>query len=358
VCRHAPVGGAAAADLTCVEWSPDGQQLATGATDNAVRLFGREGGWARPMVSGGAERVRRNSALTGGSHGYPLPWLSRQRPALIDMRASACPALSCRTAQVDAAGAPRHDHGGALEQEGRPAAVRWGRGTAAGWAGAGAAALVLVAYVTRQQQSAAGITLLITSMASPSCSPPAGSLDGTLIVWDAKAGSQHKQYAHHTASVVDADWRNNTMFASCSQDGSIAVCKLSDSKPLRHWQVGAGAAVLGQSGLRTCSLPASSLPACSLLVSASLMTLLPLPALPALPSFPPRRARTPPTSTACVGSPLESCWPPAATMAASRSGRRLLRSQCTRLQVCCRWQLQVCCWLFACHGGSAACCTG
>ena len=62
-------------------------------------------------------------------------------------------------------------------------------------------------------------------------------------MWDAKAGSQHKQYAHHTASVVDADWRNNTMFASCSQDGSIAVCKLSDGKPLRHWQVGAGAAV-------------------------------------------------------------------------------------------------------------------
>lgn len=105
-------------------------------------------------------------------------------------------------------------------------------------------------------------------------------------MWDARAGAQQRQYAHHGASVVDADWRNNTMFASCSQvgarccwpwppaagglrarccarcsrkvplplpptthpiahppahcsslqDGSIAVCKLSDPKPLRHWQ--------------------------------------------------------------------------------------------------------------------------
>ena len=248
VCRHAPVGGVAAADLTCVEWSPDGQQLGTGATDNAVRLFGREGGWAQAMFTGRAECLRQHAlhCQPGSTSAYSLRWVLRHRPALISMNAYACPAvlLPRRPAQVDAAGAPRHDHGGALEQEGRPAAVRWGRGTAAGWAGAGAAALVLVAYVTRQQQSAAGITLLITSMASPSCSPPAGSLDGTLIVWDAKAGSQHKQYAHHTASVVDADWRNNTMFASCSQDGSIAVCKLADSKPLRHWQVGARAPLL------------------------------------------------------------------------------------------------------------------
>ena len=55
VCRHAPAGGAAAADLTCLEWSPDGQQLATGATDNAVRLFGREG--AGRAASGGQRQL-------------------------------------------------------------------------------------------------------------------------------------------------------------------------------------------------------------------------------------------------------------------------------------------------------------
>src|SRR5690349_4081438 len=43
LCKHTPQGGAPAAELTCVEWSPDGQLLATGATDNAVRLFSREG---------------------------------------------------------------------------------------------------------------------------------------------------------------------------------------------------------------------------------------------------------------------------------------------------------------------------
>jgi len=44
MCRHAPQGGAASSvELTCLEWSPDGQALATGASDNAVRLFSREG---------------------------------------------------------------------------------------------------------------------------------------------------------------------------------------------------------------------------------------------------------------------------------------------------------------------------
>ncbi|PSC75373.1 F-box-like WD repeat-containing TBL1X [Micractinium conductrix] len=133
VCRHAPQGGAASAELTCVEWAPDGQLLATGATDNAVRLFSREG-------------VLR-STLQG--------------------------------------------HRGMIM------AVRWNK---------------------------KGDLLL------------SGAMDGTLVVWDAKAGAQSKQYAHHASSVVDADWRNNTTFASCSQDGSIAICKLSDPKPQRHWQ--------------------------------------------------------------------------------------------------------------------------
>lgn len=51
----------------------------------------------------------------------------------------------------------------------------------------------------------------------------AGSLDGSLIVWDAKAGQQSKQYSHHGAPIVDADWRNNTMFASCSQARSAGM---------------------------------------------------------------------------------------------------------------------------------------
>lgn len=52
---------------------------------------------------------------------------------------------------------------------------------------------------------------------------PAGSLDGSLIVWDAKAGQQSKQYSHHGGPIVDADWRNNTMFASCSQARVLCV---------------------------------------------------------------------------------------------------------------------------------------
>ena len=59
VCRHAPQGGEPAVDLTCVEWAPDGQALATGATDSAVRLFSREGAlrcagvWLAPGTEAG-----------------------------------------------------------------------------------------------------------------------------------------------------------------------------------------------------------------------------------------------------------------------------------------------------------------
>ena len=63
------------------------------------------------------------------------------------------------------------------------------------------------------------------------------SLDGTVIVWEAKTGAQRQQMTHHRGAVLDMDWRNNTMFASSSQDGSIAVLKLGEAKPFRQWQV-------------------------------------------------------------------------------------------------------------------------
>jgi transducin (beta)-like 1 len=97
--------------------------------------------------------------------------------------------------------------------------------------------LVLLFVTCKAEPQRRDWMLLARNQTLPSThSPCAGSLDGSLIVWDAKAGQQSKAYSHHGAPIVDADWRNNTMFASCSQDGSIAVCKLSDGKPLRHWQ--------------------------------------------------------------------------------------------------------------------------
>lgn len=38
------------------------------------------------------------------------------------------------------------------------------------------------------------------------------------IIWDAKSGQMRQQFAAHSAPTLDADWRNDTQFASCSTD--------------------------------------------------------------------------------------------------------------------------------------------
>lgn len=166
-----------------------------------------------------------------------------------------CLAPGCRRAAVNAAGAQWHDHGGAVEPQGRSAALRCRAGQARPSRPAPACAL-LAAFLLDGRPCALMLcpahAHARTHTPHHTTHPVAGSLDGTLIVWDAKAGTQTRQYACHSASVVDCDWRNNTMFASCSQDGSIAVCKLSDGKPLRHWQA-RGAAT--QPGSRCAGLP-------------------------------------------------------------------------------------------------------
>ena len=76
-----------------------------------------------------AERVRGGGAGTGaGARGCIL--LCRQAPAgrLRPPTRSRPRCPSCRRAENHADGAPRHGHGGAMEQEGRPAAVRRGPG--------------------------------------------------------------------------------------------------------------------------------------------------------------------------------------------------------------------------------------
>ena len=39
-------------------------------------------------------------------------------------------------------------------------------------------------------------------------------------------------YKYHDSSVLDVDWFNETTFASCSEDGSIAIWKIGDIKPI------------------------------------------------------------------------------------------------------------------------------
>ena len=317
---------------------PQGSPAAvSGGTEHVVR-----DGLA--AAAGGAAAARRGKSAAAAALNFMACPPCRPHPT---PRFPACLPLSCccRRAAVHAAGAPRHDHGGALEQEGRPAAVRWGLGVAGGsWvvpllggaaAGRHIATFLYASCDVEPPPHPHPHPPPHTHTPTPTPTPPrpqsphkpfpllpspAGAMDGTLVVWDAKAGAQSKQYAHHASSVVDADWRNNTTFASCSQDGSIAICKLSDPKPQRHWQVGRDLqgllgpcwASCGQGRERV--LPAHLCPHLCLSCRA-------------------RRARTAPTSTACGGSRLASCWPPAATTEPSRSGRRRRSGRCTRSPV-------------------------
>lgn len=62
-----------------------------------------------------------------------------------------------------------------------------------------------------------------------------GSVDKTAIVWDARSGEAKQVFALHEAPTLDVDWRNNTMFASCSTDTTIHVCKLGEPRPVRSY---------------------------------------------------------------------------------------------------------------------------
>lgn len=60
-----------------------------------------------------------------------------------------------------------------------------------------------------------------------------GSVDRNVIIWSMADGSINQQFSFHTHPVLDADWRDNTCFASCSTDQKIYVCELGQSQPLR-----------------------------------------------------------------------------------------------------------------------------
>lgn len=36
-------------------------------------------------------------------------------------------------------------------------------------------------------------------------------------------------------ATLDADWRDDSVFATCSNDGSIAVCKMGSDSALKTW---------------------------------------------------------------------------------------------------------------------------
>jgi transducin (beta)-like 1 len=62
-----------------------------------------------------------------------------------------------------------------------------------------------------------------------------GSVDNAVIVWNSDTGEVKQRFEHHDAPVVDVNWRNERDFASCSIDGSITVCTVGRSAPVRKF---------------------------------------------------------------------------------------------------------------------------
>ncbi|PAV89309.1 hypothetical protein WR25_05724 [Diploscapter pachys] len=61
-------------------------------------------------------------------------------------------------------------------------------------------------------------------------------VDKTTIVWDAESGGQMiQQFNYHTQSALDVDWITQDMFASCSTDKTIHLCKIGSEKPIRTY---------------------------------------------------------------------------------------------------------------------------
>ncbi|KHN78401.1 F-box-like/WD repeat-containing protein TBL1X [Toxocara canis] len=61
-------------------------------------------------------------------------------------------------------------------------------------------------------------------------------VDKTTIVWDPIKGVQMQVFQFHNSSALDVDWMADDMFASCSTDMCIHVCRLGCEKPLKTFQ--------------------------------------------------------------------------------------------------------------------------
>lgn len=58
-----------------------------------------------------------------------------------------------------------------------------------------------------------------------------GSMDRTVVVWDAQSGDVRYASDAHTGPVYDVDWRDNAMFASCSGDKTVLLHTIGEQKP-------------------------------------------------------------------------------------------------------------------------------
>eukprot|EP01006_Ploeotia_vitrea_P054558 TRINITY_DN67900_c6_g1_i1.p1 TRINITY_DN67900_c6_g1~~TRINITY_DN67900_c6_g1_i1.p1 ORF type:complete len:526 (-),score=34.79 TRINITY_DN67900_c6_g1_i1:1237-2814(-) len=61
------------------------------------------------------------------------------------------------------------------------------------------------------------------------------STDCTAVLWDVKLGKAKQTFSNHDKPTLDVDWKDNTTFATCSQDTTIVVSRLGDKTAVKKW---------------------------------------------------------------------------------------------------------------------------
>lgn len=59
-----------------------------------------------------------------------------------------------------------------------------------------------------------------------------GSADEKVILWNVKKGEIKQIFQYHHSRILDVDWLENDIFASCDTNSTIVICKCGETKPL------------------------------------------------------------------------------------------------------------------------------
>ncbi|XP_046853364.1 F-box-like/WD repeat-containing protein TBL1XR1 [Xenia sp. Carnegie-2017] len=62
------------------------------------------------------------------------------------------------------------------------------------------------------------------------------AIDQICIVWETATWQMKQQFSLHKGPALDIDWQNSNVFASCSTDKAIHVCKVGAEKPLKTFE--------------------------------------------------------------------------------------------------------------------------
>ncbi|KAJ6235271.1 wd40 repeat protein [Anaeramoeba flamelloides] len=60
-----------------------------------------------------------------------------------------------------------------------------------------------------------------------------GSIDKKVIVWDIETQKPKDIYLHHKGIIMDLDWKDDRIFATCSEDKTISICNVGNPQPIK-----------------------------------------------------------------------------------------------------------------------------